>query len=62
METVYTVVTLNGRGFMFAADDMCEVLGEYVFSLDGETVAQFKKDAIAGYFITRVEDDEEAED
>lgn len=47
---------------MFAADDMCEVLGEYVFSLDGETVAQFKKEAIAGYFITRVEDDEEAED
>jgi hypothetical protein len=62
MELVYTVVTLNGRGFMFEADDMCEVLDEYVFSLDGETVAQFKKEAIAGYFITRVEDDEEAED
>ncbi len=59
---VYTVVTLNGRGFMFEADEMCEVLGEYVFSLEGETVAQFKKEAIAGYFITRVEDDEEAED
>ena len=47
---------------MFDADDMCEVPGEYIFSLDGEIVAQFKKDAIAGYFITRVEDDEEAED
>lgn len=61
MEFVYTVVTLNGRGFMFVADDVDEVCGEYVFSLEGEIVAQFKKEAIAGYFITRVEDDEEAE-
>ena len=59
METMYTVVTHNGRGFMFDADEMCEVLGEYVFSLDGETVAQFKKDAIAGYFISRYEEEDE---
>lgn len=61
METMYTVVTLNGRGFMFDADGVIELGGEYVFELDGETVAQFKKDAIAGYFISRVEYDEEAE-
>lgn len=59
---MYTVITLNGRAFMFAADEVYELHGEYVFSLDREIVAQFKKDAIAGYFITRVEDDEEAED
>ena len=61
MGTVYTVVTLNGRGFMFDADEVIELGGEYVFSLEGEEVAQFKKDAVAGYFITRYEDDEEAD-
>ena len=55
------VVTLNGRAFMFAADEMNEYMGMYTFSLEGETVAEFKKDAIAGYFISRVEYDEETE-
>ena len=59
---VYTVVTLNGRGFMFEADEMKDWQNVYTFYLDGEEVAEFRKDAIAGYFITRVDDDEEAED
>lgn len=58
METMYTVVTLNGRAFMFEADEVVELGGEYIFSLSGETVAEFKKDAIAGYFISRYEDDD----
>ena len=62
METMYTVVTLNGRGFMFAADKMEEWNGVYTFYLDDNEVAEFKKDAIAGYFITRYEDDEETEE
>lgn len=61
VETMYTVVTLNGRAFMFAADEMNKYMGTYTFLLEGETVAEFKKDAIAGYFISRVEYDEEAE-
>lgn len=46
---------------MFAADKMEEWNGVYTFYLDDNEVAEFKKDAIAGYFITRYEDDEEAE-
>ena len=57
-EMMFTVVTLNGRGFMFDADEVVELGGEYVFSLEGETVGQFKKDSIAGYFITRYEDED----
>ena len=45
------VVTLNGRGFGFVADDMCEIDGTYIFSYEGETVAEFRKEAIAGYFV-----------
>ena len=61
MGTMYTVVTLNGRGFMFEADFMRDWNSSYSFYLDDEEVAEFKKDAIAGYFITRYEDDEEAD-
>lgn len=43
---------------MFNADEVVELGGEYIFSLDGETVGQFKKDSIAGYFITRYEDED----
>lgn len=60
-EMMFTVVTLNGRGFMFDADEVIELGAEYIFSLEGETVGQFKKDAIAGYFITRY-DDEDTQD
>ena len=63
-DLMYTVVTLNGKGFTFFSDDMCEIDGTYIFSEEGETVAEFKKDAIAGYFITRVyyEDEEYGEE
>ena len=57
-EMMFTVVTLNGRGFMFDTDEVIELDGEYIFNLEGETVGQFKKDAIAGYFITRYEDED----
>lgn len=59
METMYTIVTLNGRGFAFVADEVTEYMGQLTFSLDGDTVAEFKKDAIAGYFITTYEDEED---
>lgn len=62
METMYTVVTLNGRGFMFDADEMVEIGDSYTFYLEDEKVAEFKKEAIAGYFITRCDYDEEAEE
>lgn len=60
-DLMYTVVTLNGKEFAFWADDMCEIDGVYIFSEEGETVAKFKKDAIAGYFVAHgdYEDDYE---
>lgn len=53
VEMMYTVVTLNGRGFMFNADKMVEFEGVYAFYNEEEIVAEFKKDAISGYFISR---------
>lgn len=58
---VYTIITLNGRGYEFEADGMTELGDEYYFELDGEVVARFRKDCIAGCFISRYEDDEEAD-
>lgn len=58
---VFTIITLNGRGYAFDADDVTEIGNELFFDLDGETVARFRKECIAGWFITRYEDDEEAD-
>lgn len=58
---VFTIITLNGRGYAFDADDVTELGDELFFDLDGETVARFRKESIAGWFITRYEDDEEAD-
>lgn len=54
-------MTLNGKGFVFDADEMTELDGVYTFYYDGEIVGEFKKDAIAGYFIMRVEGCEDDE-
>ena len=62
METVYTIITLNGRGYAFEADEITELGDMLIFDLDGETVGQFRKDSIAGWFITRYEDGEEEEE
>ena len=59
METMYTVVTLNGRGFMFCADEMVEYQDVYTFYYGGEKVGEFKKDSISGYFISRYAEEEE---
>ena len=61
-DLMYTVVTLNGKGFAFYADEMSEFNGTYIFSSEGETVGEFKKDAIAGYFITRIYYEDEEDD
>lgn len=55
------MVTLNGKGFVFDADEMTELDGVYTFYFDGEIVGEFKKDAIAGYFIIRTEECEDDE-
>lgn len=59
METMYTVVTINGRGFMFQADRMMEFKGEYVFYDGDEIVGEFNKNSIAGYFISRYVEEED---
>ena len=58
METVYTIITLNGKAYAFSADELVEYDGTYVFYLEDEKVAEFKRDALAGYFITRYEDED----
>lgn len=61
VETYYMIITLNGKAVMFRGDDMYEEDGVYVFTFDDEIVAQFRKEAIAGYCLTEREvyDDEE---
>ena len=62
MENLYLVTFINGKMVEFNADEMeCED-GVYTFWLDGEVVAQFKRDNIAGYIVVRYEDDEYEED
>lgn len=61
MGTIYTIITLNGRGYAFDADEVTELNGILYFDLDGETVAQFRKDCLSGWFITRYDYGEEDE-
>ena len=56
---MYAVVTLNGKIFEFYADEMVELDGMYTFYLNDAIVAEFKKDAIAGYFILTLEDEDD---
>lgn len=51
----YMIVTLNGRCFRFQAEEMEEIDGLYIFTNEGEVVAQFKKDNIAGWFLVATE-------
>ena len=61
MLKIFTIVTVNGKFFEFYADEVVDLDGEYIFSVDGDTVASFRKDNIAGYFMT-CEDEEDDED
>lgn len=56
----YVVVMANGRAIEFTADEVTEVMGEYIFSCEGEVVAIFRKEAIAGYIRHEDEEDEDA--
>lgn len=62
----YTILTLNGRSFTFEADEVTEVHGELFFSLEGEVIGIFRKDALIGYYRQNIEieywDNEDGED
>lgn len=52
---LYRVVMINARILEFKAEEVeCEE-GIYKFYLDGELVAEFKRDNIAGYFVSEIE-------
>ena len=55
----YTIITLNGKSATFEADEVNQDEERYIFSLDGEVVAQFLIKGIAGYFGSVVESDDE---
>ena len=55
-EFLYQVVLISGRAIRFYADVVEEYGNDLEFKLDGETVAQFNKNNIAGYLILGVND------
>lgn len=58
-EKMYTIITLNGRAYQFYADELKECGDTWMFYYDDDLVAEFKKDALAGYFITTYFEEEE---
>lgn len=56
------VITVNGKYFDFDADEVKDYGGEYAFYLEGEIVAEFMKNNIAGYIMNDHEEDEEEEE
>ena len=53
---LYRVVMINARILELEAEEVeCEE-GIYKFYLDGELVAEFKRDNIAGYFVSEIEE------
>ena len=55
---LYTIITLNGRGFTFEADSVEEDGEKYLFSLDGAVVASFLIKGIAGYYSMEQENED----
>ena len=53
----YCIVFVNGKKLRFEADNLEFEDGVYTFYLEGDVVAEFKRDNIAGYIV--VEDDDE---
>lgn len=62
LSMIYVIVPLTGKMLEFNADEMEDEDGYYRFLIDDEIIAVFKKDNIAGYFVSEdYEDDEEAD-
>lgn len=53
------VITLNGRGFQFPADDVEENNEWYEFFMDGEIVGRFLIKGISGYYRKETDDGED---
>lgn len=53
------VITVNGKYFDFDADEVKDYGGEYAFYLEGEIVAEFMKNNIAGYIMQEKEEEDE---
>lgn len=48
---------INARVIAFVADEVEYEEGIYKFWMDGELVAEFKRDNIAGYFVNEIEEE-----
>ena len=59
--TIFEIVFINGKIVAFEADEVEYEDGVYTFYFEGETVAEFKRDNIAGYVRAERKEDEEEE-
>lgn len=59
---LFAVVMINGKMVVFEAEEVETIEDRYVFTSDGEIVAEFERKNIAGYFKEEIiEEDEEDE-
>lgn len=55
----YCITFVNGKILRFEADNVEFEDGVYTFYLEGDVVAEFKRDNIAGYIVVEDDDFEE---
>lgn len=59
---LFAVVMINGKMVVFEADEVETTEEKYIFIMGEETIGEFERKNIAGYFTAEViEDDEEAD-
>lgn len=56
---IYQIMFINGRAIEFAADDFEFEDGVYRFLIDGEVIAEFVRNNIAGFCSLEAPDEDE---
>ena len=54
---IYQIVLINGKIIEFEAEDYEYEEGTYTFYYDGEVIAQFQRNNIAGFYRLEIEDE-----
>ena len=54
---LYQVMFMNGKAVRFYADNCTDFDKQYVFYVNGDVIAEFTKDVIAGYMILGVNEE-----
>lgn len=57
-EFLYQVMFANGRVIQFYADSIEDYGSTYTFKVNGDTIAEFQQNNIAGYLIVGVNEHE----